>query len=62
LNVTTPPGPSCATSAAYFFFFSSSIILNRPSISISSSLYSLFTAAFTSSPIRRTMSMLSELV
>ena len=30
--------------AAYFFFFNNSIDLNTPSISISSSLYNLFTS------------------
>ena len=39
-----PPGPASTTlMAAYFFFFSSSMVLYTASISISSSLYRLFT-------------------
>lgn len=42
------PSPWFSTTrAAYFFFFSSRRALNTPSMSISSSLYSLFTSAFT---------------
>mmetsp|Transcript_22233 Transcript_22233/g.71542 ORF Transcript_22233/g.71542 Transcript_22233/m.71542 type:complete len:224 (-) Transcript_22233:332-1003(-) len=53
--VTAPP-LSTTVSAAYFFFLSRSMVLKIPSMSISSSRYSLFTSRFTCVPIARTRS------
>ena len=53
----SPAGPQSMTlMAAYFFFFSSSMVLYTASISISSSLYRLFTSALTAAPTLRTSS------
>ena len=57
MTVVNPPLPSAAgftMSAAYFFFFRSSIDLKMPSISISRSLYRLFTSFFSAAPIALT--------
>ena len=54
---TLPWASRSKRSAAYFFFFSKSIIRYTPSISITSVLYSLFTARFSSRPILKTSSM-----